>query len=183
VAVWPGFNVIGNVPDARVNPVPVTVAPLMVKAAVPVELRMTVFVAGVFTVALPKARLVILVLSVDTGTVNARAKVSVTLPAVAVRIAVCAVETGVTFTVNWALLVPVCTSAAGPVVTAGLLLDRTTLKPGASAGPLSVSVQRSVPVPPIDALAQVKSISCGPPLPLSATTVVLFAEELLVIVN
>ena len=158
---------------------PVTVAPLMVTGAVPVELRMTVFVAGVFTVALPKARLVTLVLSVDTGTVNARAKVSVTLPAVAVRIAVCAVETCVTLTVNWALLMPVCTSAAGPVVTAGLLLDRATLKPGASAGPLSVSVQRSVPVPPIDALAQVKPINCGSPVPLRATNVVLLAEELL----
>ena len=155
----------------------------MVRAAVPVELRVTVCVAGVFTGTLPKATLATLVLSTGAGTVNARVKVSVTLPAVAVRIAVCAVETGVTFTVNWALLVPVCTSAAGPVVTAGLLLDRTTLKPGASAGPLSVSVQRSVPVPPIDALAQVKPINCGSPVPLRATNVVLLAEELLVIVN
>ena len=133
----------------------------MVRAAVPVELRVTVCVAGVFTGTLPKATLATLVLSTGAGTVNARVKVSVTLPAVAVRIAVSAAGTGVTFTVNWAVVLFVCTSAAGPVVTAGLLLDRATLNPGEAAASLIVTVHRSVPVPPIDALAQEIPVSSG----------------------
>lgn len=112
------------------KPAPVTVAPLIVTGAVPMELSVTLCAMGVFTVALPKATLAVLTLSVGTGSVNARAKVSVTAPAVAVRIAVCAVETVVTFRVNWALLALGCTSAAVDVVTAELLLDRATLRPG-----------------------------------------------------
>ena len=106
-----------------------------------------------------------------------------TVPALAVRVASCTVETSVTFTVNWALLVPVCTSAAVDIVTAALLFDRTTLKPGASAGPLIVTVQRSVAVPVIDAMAQEMPVSCGSPVPLRATTVELLPDELLVSVN
>jgi len=172
-----------------VKPAPVTVAPLMVTGAVPVELMVTVFVVGVFTVTLPKATLVTLVLSVGTGTVNPSAKVSVTLPAVAVRVAVCAVDTGVTFAVNWALVLFVCTSAAGDIVTAGLLLESATLKPGADADALIVTVHRSVPVPPIDALTQESPVSCGvvvsssaAPVPLRFTNVGL-VEALLPMVS
>jgi hypothetical protein len=129
----------------------------------------TAFVAGVFTVTSPKEMLVTLVLSAGTGTVNAKTKVSVTLPAVAVRVTVCAVETGVTFAVNWAVVLLVCTSAAGDIVTAALLFDRATLKPGETAGALIVTVHRSVPVPPIDALAQVMPVSCGAAVCASAT--------------
>src|SRR5271168_3386342 len=161
----------------------------MVTGAVPVELMVTVFVVGVFTVTLPKATLVTLVLSVGTGTVNPSAKVSVTLPAVAVRVAVCAVDTGVTFAVNWALVLFVCTSAAGDIVTAGLLLESATLKPGADADALIVTVHRSVPVPPIDALTQESPVSCGvvvsssaAPVPLRFTNVGL-VEALLPMVS
>jgi hypothetical protein len=154
VADWPGFNVTGNVLDAMVKPAPVTVAPLTVTGPVPVEFMVTAWIASVFTATLPKATLAVLRLRVGTGTFSSSAKVSVTVPALAVKVTACALETGVTFAVNWALLAFVCTSAAGDIVTAALLLDKATLKPGARAGPLSATVQRSVPVPPMDALLQ-----------------------------
>ena len=93
VADLPGFTVSGKVPEVRVKPAPVTVAPLMVTGPVPVEFTVTVWVAGVLIATLPKATLVTLTLSVGTGTFCTRAKVSVTVPALAVRVTACALET------------------------------------------------------------------------------------------
>lgn len=70
VAVWPGLNDIGNVLGVKVKPAPVTVAPLIVTAAVPIELTVTIWVEGVFTVTFPNATLVAPMLSVGTGTHN-----------------------------------------------------------------------------------------------------------------
>jgi hypothetical protein len=162
---------------------PVTVAALTVTGAVPVELRVTVWVAGAFSDTLPKAMLVVLMLSVETGTVNCTVKVLVIGPAFAVMIAVWAVVTGVTFAVNCTLVVFACTRAAVVVATAALLLDMAILNPAAGAGPLKVKVHRSVPVPPIDALAQVKPARTGSPEPLSGIVAVLLVEELLETVN
>ena len=72
-----------------------------------------------------------------------------TLPALAVRIAVCAVETADTLGVNWAAVAFAATRDAVGTGTAALLLDKPTLKPPAGAGPLMVTVQRSVPAPVI----------------------------------
>jgi hypothetical protein len=110
-------------------------------------------------------------------------KVSVTGPAVAVTTAVCAVETADTFSVNCTLEVFACTIAAVVVTTAALLLDMATLKPAAGAGPLKVNVHWSVPAPLIDALAQVKPVSTGSPVPLSGIVAVPLVEELLSTVN
>ena len=71
-----------------VKPVPATVAALTVTAAVPVEDRVSVCVVAVFTLTLPKARLDELTLRVGTPGLSCRAKVSATLPALAVRVAV-----------------------------------------------------------------------------------------------
>jgi hypothetical protein len=122
-------------------------------------------------------------LSVGTGTHNWRAKLVVTVPALAVRLAVCAVETGDTLAVNWAVVAFAAMKDADGTITAALLLDRVTLKPPASAGPLIVTVQRSVPVPPIDALLQERLVSLGAPVPLRGITAVLLTEELLVTVS
>jgi hypothetical protein len=175
--------VSGNVPGVIVKPAPLTAAPLIVTGDVPVELTVTVCVVGVFTATLPKATLVTPILSVGAGTFNWRAKLVLTVPALAVRPTVCAVETGDTLAVNCALVAFAWTSAAGDTVTAALLLDRPTLKPAAGAGPLIVTVQRSVPVPPIDALLQKMPFSCGAPVPLRAITAELLIDELLVTVN
>jgi hypothetical protein len=133
----------------------------MVTGPVPVELIVTLSVTGVFTVKLPKAKLAGPTLSVSTGTFNSRAKVSVTVPALAVSVTACAIETGEKLAVNWALVSLAWINAAGDTVTAALLLDRPTLNPAAGAGSLMVTVQRSVPVPPIDALTHEIPLSCG----------------------
>jgi hypothetical protein len=58
VAVWPAFRVRGNVAPDTVNPVPDAVAELTVTAAVPVDDRVSDWVAFVPTGTLPKATLV-----------------------------------------------------------------------------------------------------------------------------
>ena len=64
VADCPRLRVSGKLAPDMLNPAPVTVAALMVSGAVPEEVNVTDSgVAGVFTVTLPKARLVVLMLS------------------------------------------------------------------------------------------------------------------------
>ena len=85
VAAWPGFNVSGNAAPDNVKPAPVSVAPFIVTATVPVEVKVTgCGVAVVFTTTLPNAKLVVLMLSAGTAAFNCRAKVLDTLPALAV---------------------------------------------------------------------------------------------------
>jgi hypothetical protein len=109
----------------------------------------------------------------------------VTVPALAVRLAVCTVETADTLAVNWAVVAFAATRDADGTVTATLLLDKATLKPPVGAAPLIVTVQRSVPVPPIDALAQEILVSCGvvtaaaAPVPLRLITVAVVEALLL----
>ncbi len=58
VAVWPGFSVSGVlIPDSE-KPAPVTETPLIVKAAVPVDVTVTGWLVAVFSRSVPKARLV-----------------------------------------------------------------------------------------------------------------------------
>ena len=183
VADCPGLNGIGNVVGAMVKPVPVTVAPLTVTVARPVDVSVTIRVVVTLTGTSPKATLAAPMPRVGSAAFNCKVKVSVTGPAHAVRIAVWAVETAVTFNVNCVLDVFGCTNAAVVVVTAALLLEMPTLKPAAGAGPLSVTVHTSVPVPPIDALAQVKAERMGSPEPLSGIVAVPLMEELLETLN
>jgi len=63
-------------------------AALTVTGAVPVEVRITDCVAGVFRVTFPNATLVALMLSVGTPVPSCRLKVCATLPALAVNVAV-----------------------------------------------------------------------------------------------
>jgi hypothetical protein len=151
--------------------------------AVPVDFSMTVCVSVTLTGTFPKTKPAGVRLSVGVGTLNWIGKVSVTVPALAVNTAVCGVETGDTFSMNWALVAFACTSTPVCVVRAALLLDKPTLKPPANAGPLSVTMQGSVPVPTIEALLQERPVSCGSPVPLRANVAAMSAEELLVIVN
>jgi hypothetical protein len=61
-------------------------------------------------------------------------------------------------------------------VTALLLLESLTVCPPLPAAVFSVTVQLSVVVPVIDALAQVRLPGAGTPVPLRAITVVEFVE-------
>ena len=179
-AVWPGFSVIGNVPCASVKPAPLTAAPLIVNAVVPVELRVIDWVVGLLTPALPKFTLDELTLSAGAGTFNWMAKVSLTPPTLAVSVADCATDTGVAYAMNCTLVMFALTNPAGDTVTAALLLDKATRTPAAGAGPLMVAVQRSVAVPPSEAFAQDRPVSTGKPVPLSETTAVPLVVALLV---
>jgi hypothetical protein len=71
-----------------VNPDPVTVAVLIVTAAVPVEVMVTDWVVGVFRLTVPNATLLLAMVSVGVEALRVRAKVFATPPAVAVRLAV-----------------------------------------------------------------------------------------------
>jgi hypothetical protein len=186
VADWVGFRVTGKVAPDIVNPVPVNVAELMVTGAVPVEVSVTGSVDAVFTVTLPNARLAGLMVNVGTAAFNCRAKLLETLPALAVSVTVCAVETDETVAVNPALLVLAGTTTVAGTVTDALLLATDTLKPPLPAGPLSVTVQASLPAPVIDALLQdsaLKVAAAAVPVPVRPTTAVPLVEEVLWIVS
>jgi hypothetical protein len=58
--VWPGFSLRGKAIAAVENPEPLTDTPLRVTGAVPVDLSVMASVAALFTVTLPKLRLVAL---------------------------------------------------------------------------------------------------------------------------
>jgi hypothetical protein len=61
--VWPGFSLRGKAIEAVENPEPLTDTPLRVTGPVPVDLSVMVWVAVLFTVTLPKLRLVGLTVS------------------------------------------------------------------------------------------------------------------------
>jgi hypothetical protein len=134
---------------------------------------------------LPNATLVALMLSAAVLAFSCRAKVLETLPAVAVKVAACAVVTDETVAVNAALVAFAATVTVAGTATAALLLERLTLCPPLGAAPLSVTVQASVPDPVIDALPQVSALNAtgATPVPLSVTAAVPLVEELLVIVT
>jgi hypothetical protein len=184
VAVWPGFNVSGNVAPDTVKPVPVSVAALIVTGAVPEDVKVTdCSVAAVFTAALPKVRLVALMLSVGVAAFSCRAKFVETLPALAVNVTACAVVTDDTVAVNPALVAFAGTVTVAGIVTAALLLDRLITSPPLAAAAFSVTVQVSVPAPVMDVLPQESAVSIGVPVPLRPIIAVALVEELLAMVN
>lgn len=88
-----------------------------------------------------------------------------TPPALASRVADCAVFTAETLAVKLAEVAPAATLVAAGTVTAALLLVRLILRPPAGAAEFSVTAQLSVPAPVIDPLAQVTLVNLGTPLP------------------
>jgi len=184
VTVWLGFNVTGKLAPDMLKPVPASVAALMVTAAVPVSVRVSdCAAAAALTFTLPKLRLPVLSVSPGTEAFNCIARLSVTLPAVAVSVAVCAVLTTVTVAVNGALLAPAATVTVAGTATALLLLPRLTARPPLPAAAFSVTVQASVPDPLIVLLLHVSPLNTANPVPLRLTTVVGLVEESLVIVS
>jgi hypothetical protein len=95
-----------------------------------------------------------LTLSVGTAAPSDRAKVSATLLALAVNVAVCELLTAETVAEKLAVLAPAATVTVAGTVTAELLLAKLTAKPLVGAAAFSVTVQLSVPAPVIDPLAQ-----------------------------
>jgi hypothetical protein len=169
-----------------VKPVPLNVAELMVTGAVPVEVNVTGSVEEVFTVTLPKARVVALTVNVGTAAFSCSAKLLETLPALAVKVTACAVVTDDTVAVNPALVALAGTTTVAGTVTAALLLARATLKPPLPAAVVSVTVQASLPDPVIDALLQVSALSAAGtavPVPVKLITAVPLVDEVLWIIS
>lgn len=184
VTDWLGFKVAGKAAPDTLKPVPVRVAALMVTDAVPVSVRVTdCAVAAVFTATLPNDTLEALTVKVGTAAFNWTAKLSVALPAVAVRVTDAAVLTEDTVAVKLALVAPAATvTVAGTVITL-LLLERLTVTPPLGAAAFRVTVQLSVPDPVNDPLVQLSPLSTATPVPLRLITAVGLVEELLVMVS
>ena len=85
VAVWPELKVSGKVAPETEKPVPVIVAALTVTGVVPVEVRVTDWVAGELMTTLPKVTLVALMVSAALLGPSCKAKPAETPPALAVR--------------------------------------------------------------------------------------------------
>jgi hypothetical protein len=181
-----------------VKPVPVSVAALTVTGEVPVEVKVTDCVAGVFRTTSPKATLVALTPSTGVSafdSFNCKAKLFETLAALAVKVTVCADVKDATVALNPALVAPAGTATVAGTVTVALLLATLTLWPPLGAAALRVTVQASVPAPVMDALPQESALSTGVPVPVTGVPVSVapdplkpiatfaLALELLVMVN
>ena len=88
VDACPGFSVIGNFVPGSVNPGPLTVPVLIVTAAVPVDVIVTDCVAGVFRLTVPKATLLLPMVSFGVVAFRVSANVFATPPELAVSVAV-----------------------------------------------------------------------------------------------
>ena len=170
------MSVNGKFTPDRLKPAPVSVPALMVTGAVPEEVRVTDSGgAAVFTVTLPNAMLLVLRLrlaSAVTGGILAcswTAKVLESLPAVAVRVAVCGAVTGAVVAAKATLVALGGTVTVAGRATAGSLLERLTLSPPTPAAALRFTVQELVPPPVIAELVQANSVSRPVSVPLNET--------------
>ena len=180
------MRVSGKFTPDILNPVPVSVPALMMSGAGPEDVRMTDLVAAVFSVTLLKTRLLVLRLNAEVLALRARGKVLETVPAVAVRVAVCAVVTEATATEKATPVELAGTLTVAGRVTAASLLERLTLSPPLPAAVLRVTVQASVPAPVIEPLVQERALSVPGttvPVPLRLITAVGLVVELLVRVS
>jgi len=105
------------------------------------------------------------------------------VPALAVRIAACDVDTVETVAVKPMLEVPAGTVTDAGTTTAVLLLPRLTLKPPPAAAAFNVTVHASVPAPLNELVVQVSPFRTGKPVPVRPTIADEPVEELLVSVN
>jgi hypothetical protein len=182
------LSVTGKVAPDTEKPAPVASAELTVTADVPVEVKVTVCVAGEFNTTLPKGMLFALMVNVGVDVAfNCRLKLFERPLADAVRVTACVELTDETVAVKLAPIAPAGTVTNAGTPTALLLLERPTLTPPVGAALLSVTVQTSEPDPVIEALPQESALSGGGtvvvPDPLRLTTVEGLVEELLEIVS
>ncbi len=173
------MRVRGKVAPETEKPAPEMAAELTVIAAVPVEESVIDWIAAELTETLPNVTLDALTLSVGTAAFSCKANDCETLPAVAVRVAVCAVETADAVAEKLVLIAPAATVTDAGTVTAVLLLARFTTSPPLAGAALSVTEQASVPVPVIEVLVQEKALSTGTPVPARPIALEAPDEELL----
>jgi hypothetical protein len=164
------LRVSGKATPEIEKPDPDTVAELMLTAAFPVELKVSVCAVDVLTATLPKEMLVALTASVGVVAFSCKPNVSETLPALAVKVSACAVRTAKTVAEKPALAAPAGTITVAGTDTAELLLVRFTANPPLAAAAFSVTVQASVLDPVMDALPQESADKTGTPVPLRPIT-------------
>jgi hypothetical protein len=175
VIACPGFKVAGRVGKETEKPVPVAVIDFTVTAAVPLEVRVTVCVVGVFTATPPKEMLVALRVRADAAAFSCSETAFEVLPVVAVSVADCALLTAAAFAVNDALAAVAGTITELGTVTALLLLARDTLTPPVGADPDKLTVHVSASDPVIEVLLQFTALKVGAivvPVPLRFTVAV-----------
>jgi hypothetical protein len=182
VACCPGFSVTGVVRPDWLNPAPAIATALMVTAAVPDEVSVTVCCVAVFRFTFPKLKLVVFSVSAGTDACSCSPKVAAMPPSCAVSVTVWVVVTAVIVAVNAAVVAPAATVTEVGTVTAVLLLERLAVIPPLGAVALSDTVQASVPAPVIDVPLH-ESPFTAVPQPYKLTVDVLPLEELLLIVS
>jgi hypothetical protein len=186
VSDCPGFSVTGKVAPDTVKPSPVTVAELIVSAADPEDVSVTVSVVGESTFTSPKLRLVVLTPRAGACATSCTAKTFAMPPDVAVTLAVSVDVTAVAVAVKNAVMAPAGTVTVAGTVKAVLLLDTVTASPPAGAAAVSVTVQASLPAPVIVPLWQNSALNvpaAASPVPLRLTVAVPFVGALLTTVN
>lgn len=159
---------------------PVTEPALMVTAAVPDEVSVTVWYAGLFRFTSPKGTLVDSRFSLGPPGTKLIVQLWFPPPDDAVRVAIPAVLTADTVAVKPAVVEPAATVTVDGTVTAVSLLERLTDWPPAPAAAFSVTVHVSVPDPVIEAFEQLIPVRMGCPVPLRLMAVLEPVDELLV---
>lgn len=146
-----GFSVNGKAAPDTLNPAPLIAAELMINGADPDETRVTDCAAElVFTVTLPKFKLVALKLNPGADATRLMEKDLVIRLAEADNTAFCAVLTALTGATKLTWLAPAGTITEPGTATALLLLDRFTNIPFGPAGAERLTVHGSAPEPVID---------------------------------
>jgi hypothetical protein len=125
-----------------------------VTAAVPLAVRVTVWVVALLITTSPNATLVAFTLSVGVPGLSCSATVREVLPVVAVRVADCALVTAATLAVKVALVAVAGTVTELGTVTALLLLASVTTVPPVGAEPDRLTVQESPSAPVMEVLLQ-----------------------------
>jgi len=112
----------------------------MVTAALPVDDKVIVCVAGIFRTTSPKSTTLVLSVSVGPEALSARTNVCETPPALAVSIAVSDEVAGETFAVKLTLLAPAGTVTEVGTPTSEVLLPTLTANPPLGAAAFNVTV-------------------------------------------
>ena len=178
-----GSRVSGKVAPEAEKPVPDNADELIVTADVPVEDKVSVCAAGVFTATSPKSTLAELKVSAGPAGLSCRAKVFDAPPALAVSVTKSTAVAGETDAVNEAIVEPAATIVVAGTVTNESLLARFTANPPLPAAALSVTMHWSVPVPENAVRVQFSPLRPGTPVPLKLTAVDDPVDESLVSVS
>jgi hypothetical protein len=153
VAACPGFSVTGKLPESP-NPVPLSVAALIVSGAVPEEVSVTDWLTVELRATLPKDTLLVLSVSAGVPAFSCSAYVFVVPFVVPLNVTVCVELTAETVAVKVAVVAPDATMTDAGIATDVLLLLRVTVCPPEPAAADSATPQASVPAPVIVPLLQ-----------------------------